>query len=219
VPSTAELGAASAAERLARGELVAYPTETVWGLAADSRSEPAVAALRAWKGRGQAQPISVLVSSAKVLPALGCELNETLRALAERFWPGPLTLVVPCAGDFAAGLLSEAGGLGLRCSAHPAALALAAAAEAAGLGPPTATSLNRSGEPPARDEAAARACCAAPGDPRLLASEREAGGGTPSTVLDLCGARPRVLRAGAISEEDWMAALGLPSAAAPRPSH
>jgi len=179
---------------------VAFPTETVWGLAASAGSQAAVEGLQAWKGRGDDQPISVLVSAPSVLTEQGFEVGPLARALMEEFWPGPLTLVLPCRGSFAPGIAREDGSVGVRCSPHPVVGEWVAAAEAAGLGPLTATSCNRSGEPPARTESEARALCGAgPGPFVLAAGGRDAGGAAPSTVLDLAVTPARILREGAVS--------------------
>jgi tRNA threonylcarbamoyl adenosine modification protein (Sua5/YciO/YrdC/YwlC family) len=181
-----------AADRLRAGGLLAYPTETVWGLGADARSPSALARLRAWKGRGDEAPIAILVADAAALAGAGIECGRAATRLIEAFWPGPLTLVLPCRTRFAPGVARADGAVGVRCSAHPLARALARRLAREDVGPITATSLNRSGEPPARDRA-----------PRLLGVERaEAGGDAPSTVVDLTGPAPRVLRAGALSAED-----------------
>jgi L-threonylcarbamoyladenylate synthase len=186
-----------AVERLAEGGLVAYPTETVWGLAADASNPAAVERLRSWKGRAEAQPISLLAadSDGLALPAAG-------RALAAAFWPGPLTLVAPARLALASGIARQDGAVGWRCSPHVVAAALARAAADAGLGPLTATSLNHSGAPPARTRAEAAALCGAgPESPALLeVAGPDAGGGEPSTVVDVTGPAPRVLRQGAISD-------------------
>jgi len=189
----------AALERIRAGGLVAYPTETVWGLGADACSDAAVASLRRWKGRAEDAPISVLVDAPDALDALGCEPRPAAGRLAEAFWPGPLTLVLRCARRFAAGVARDDGAVGLRCSSHPVASAFAAALALAGVGPVTATSLNRSGEPAARNGARARALCAGAEGPALLADGPDAGGGPESTVLDLTGPRPVVLRWGAVS--------------------
>lgn len=186
--------------RLAAGGLVAFPTETVWGLAADARSEPALARLRAFKGRSDAQPIALLVPDLAALEALGAELPDAARRLAAAFWPGPLTLVVRCSARFAEGVAAPGGAVGFRCSAHPAAAALARAAWDAGCGPVTATSLNRSGEPPARTRAEAEALCRGEGAPFLLEGP-DAGGAAPSSVVDCSVHPPRVLREGALPAE------------------
>jgi tRNA threonylcarbamoyl adenosine modification protein (Sua5/YciO/YrdC/YwlC family) len=193
-----------AADRLRAGGLLAYPTETVWGLGADARSPSALARLRAWKGRGDEAPIAILVADAAALAGAGIECGRAATRLIEAFWPGPLTLVLPCRTRFAPGVGRADGAVGVRCSAHPLARALARRLAREDVGPITATSLNRSGEPPARDRAAADALCGgAPDAPRLLGVERaEAGGDAPSTVVDLTGPAPRVLRAGALSAEE-----------------
>jgi L-threonylcarbamoyladenylate synthase len=190
---------------LASGGMLAYPTETVWGLGADALSEAAVARLLGWKGRGSDDPLALLVESRLEAEAAGFELGEAAIGLAERFWPGPLTLVVRTARRFAAGVAREDGAVGLRCSLHPLAAALARRLRRDGVGPITATSLNRSGEPAARSISEARALC--DGDdaelPRLIAVEgADAGGDAPSTVVDATGEVPRVLRWGAVIKDD-----------------
>lgn len=185
---------------LAGDGLLAYPTETVWGLGAAAASARAVERLRAWKGRRDEQPIAVLVPGLGALESLGAELPEAARALAAAFWPGPLTLVLRCRARFAAGIAGRGGAVGFRCSSHPAAQELARAAFARGLGALTATSLNRSGEPPARTRAEAAALCGGALAPRLLEGPwPDAGGGAPSSVVDLSGASPQVVREGAIA--------------------
>jgi L-threonylcarbamoyladenylate synthase len=190
-----------AVERVRAGGLVGYPTETVWGLGADACSESAVSSLRRWKGRGDDAPISVLVDAPTALDALACEPRRAAGRLAGAFWPGPLTLVLRCARRFADGIARGDGAVGLRCSSHPVAKAFAEALARAGAGPVTATSLNHSGEPAARTAAEASALCAGRGDPTLLADGPDAGASAASTVVDLTGVRPVVLRWGALSRE------------------
>jgi L-threonylcarbamoyladenylate synthase len=201
---TAALGVEAAIARVARAGLVAFPTETAWGLGADARSQAALATLRAWKGRDAAKPISILVGGAGDLARLGARLSPAASLLARAFWPGPLTLVVRCEAKLADGVAGPGGALGLRCSPHPVASALASLALRTGVGPLTATSLNRAGEPECRtrDEAAA---CAGAGIP-LVAGE-DAGGGPPSSVVDATGAEPVVLREGAVPLAAIAAAL------------
>jgi tRNA threonylcarbamoyl adenosine modification protein (Sua5/YciO/YrdC/YwlC family) len=188
---------------LGAGGLVAYPTETVWGLAAASGSAAGMERLLAWKRRGPESPVAILVDGAAGAEALGCELGPTGRRLALAHWPGPLTLVVPCRRAFAAGIARADGAVGLRSSSHPLAAALARRAIREGVGPITATSLNRHGEPPARTRAEAERLCAGEEDPRLLQVDgAEAGGDATSTVVDLCGAQPEVLRWGAIPRDE-----------------
>jgi tRNA threonylcarbamoyl adenosine modification protein (Sua5/YciO/YrdC/YwlC family) len=201
-----------AVDRIRAGGLVAYPTETAYGLGADATSEAALARLRRWKGRSEAQPLSILVHGAAALAALGCEAGPRALALAAAFWPGPLTLVVPCRQRFARGVAREDGALGLRCSSHPLAAQLARRLSLAGVGPITATSLNPSGEPAARTLEEARALCTAASEesgPLLLEGpDGESGGAAPSTVVDLTGSRPRVLRWGALGPAELAPLLG-----------
>ncbi len=129
--------------------------------------------------------------------------------MAEEFWPGPLTLVLPCAAAWARQVGSAEGTVAVRCSPHPVALALARACAEAGLGPLTATSLNRSGEPPARTRPEALAVCATAGCRLAGPPDAESGGARESSIVDLCGARPALLREGAIPRarlERWVPA-------------
>jgi tRNA threonylcarbamoyl adenosine modification protein (Sua5/YciO/YrdC/YwlC family) len=184
---------------IAEGGVLAYPTETVWGLGADARSDAAVGRLRAFKGRGESAPISILVTGAPALAALGFRGGPGAQRLAREFWPGPLTLVLPCEARFAAGIAREDGAVGVRCSPHPVASDLAARCARARVGPLTATSCNASGAPAARTRAAARRVCGGDPDVRVI-SDGEADGELPSTVVDVTGPRPRVLRWGALDE-------------------
>ena len=188
---------------LGAGGLVAYPTETVWGLAAAAESELGLERLRAWKERPDAAPVAILVDGVEDALALGCELGPAARRLASAHWPGPLTLVVPCRRRFAAGVARADGALGLRCSSHPLAAALSRRARREGIGPITATSLNRHGEPPARTREDALRVCESAQAPRLLAVEgAEAGGDAASTVVDATGPQTVVLRWGAIPRDE-----------------
>ena len=200
-----DLSLGDAIDWLADGRALAYPTETLWGLGCRAKDSDAVCRLQGLKGRDANAPISILVSDFAVLADLGFRTGGVAAALAERFWPGPLTLVLPCAKDrFGSGIARADGAVGVRCSPHPDALALALACEAAGLGPPTATSCNRSGAPGSRNRQQARAFCAASPAAAVLAALRgdTASPSTASTVLDLASATPRVLRWGAISETE-----------------
>lgn len=206
--SDAHAALARAVGRVRDGGLVGYPTETVFGLAADATSPDAVARLQAWKGRAGDQPLSILVDAPEALSALGLSVSGPARRLAARFWPGPLTLVLASQGDrFAPGVGRADGAVGVRCSPHPTALAFARALAAAGVGPVTATSLNRSGEPPAAEAGAAARLCDGPEAPLLLlghdAAEPVSSGpeSAPSTVVDCTGSEASeiaVLREGAI---------------------
>lgn len=186
------------------GGLLGYPTETVWGLGADASSESALEALRVWKGRDASSPIAILVPDVEALDALQFEPNEAARRLTAALWPGPLTLVMPCRARFAPGIAREDGAVGVRCSSHPLCASIARRLADAGAGPMTATSLNAAGETAARTVDEARAVCER-GDPRprlVDVDGAEAGGDLESTVIDLTGAEPRILRWGTLSRFD-----------------
>ena len=186
------------------GGQLAFPTETVWGLGAEPRSDRAVSCLQHWKGRDIADPVSILVADSSCLEGLGFEPSDRAWRLVENFWPGPLTLVLNCKCRFAPGVSRADGAVGVRCSSHPIGAALARRLAVEGVGPITATSLNRSGAPAARTVCEARAACGSDSEgPRLLAVEgAEAGGEDESTVIDTTGPDPRVLRWGAIAKSD-----------------
>jgi L-threonylcarbamoyladenylate synthase len=180
---------ASAASALARGEAVAFPTESSWGLGVDARSADALERLFALKGREAGKPPPVLVSSEEMLPMLVARVPPRARALMARFWPGPLTLVLPARADLPAALVLD-GGVGVRRSPHALADALVAAFGA----PVTATSANRAGAPPAMHAAEVRAVF-----PHVHLLDGDAGGAAPSTVARVeDDGRITILRAGAL---------------------
>ena len=183
-PNAAALAEALAA--LKRGELVIVPTETVYGLAADDCNPLALEKLFAAKGRSKDKPITLLAARIAELEQRGARLPLTARRLADKFWPGPLTLV----------LESPAGWLGFRIPDHPVMLAVLRAWG----GVLAVTSANRSGESPATTAAAALTAL----EP-FVALALDAGpsaGGVPSTVVKVDGDRVKILRAGSIAEVD-----------------
>jgi L-threonylcarbamoyladenylate synthase len=183
-----------------RGGLVVFPTESVYGLGADARSEAAVARLIAVRGRETGKPILVLVDDLEMAGAVSQQLSPAAARLAERFWPGPLTLVLPARPGLPAPLTAGTGTIGVRVPAHPAARALVA-----GLGAPvTAPSANPPGEPAPRILAAARGYF---GDAVAAYIEGGTLPGGASTVAAVEGDRVRVLRAGPVSAEALQAAL------------
>ena len=183
------LGAAMSAVR--RGELVVLPTDTVYGIGADAFTPTAVDALLAAKGRGRDLPVPVLVSSAPMVSALAGELSEAGHKLVDAFWPGSLTLVVRHTPGLAWDLGDTRGTVALRMPDHPVALALIAET-----GPLAVSSANRTGEPPATTAAAARDQLTE--DVAVYLDGGTCAAGVPSTIVDLTGDRPRVLRQGAI---------------------
>jgi len=131
---------------LRRGEVIVYPTETLYGLGANALDPTAVEKVFQLKGRDSANPIPVLVTDREMLGKLVKEISPLAEKLMACFWPGPLTLVLPAFSDVPRPLLNSTGGVGVRISSAPIATALARALG----GPLTATSANPSGQPPAR---------------------------------------------------------------------
>jgi L-threonylcarbamoyladenylate synthase len=197
-------GIARAAELLRAGRLVAFPTETVYGLGGDASSDTAVAAIFAAKGRPRFNPLIVHVPGLAEAEALA-RFDARARSVASRFWPGPLTLVLPRLETSGVSLLASAGldTMALRVPAHPVAQALL---RAAGL-PIAAPSANRSGRvsPTTAAHVAADLGDAA----ALILDAGPTSIGIESTVLDLSDAVPTLLRPGGITLEQLRDALGV----------
>lgn len=193
---------AEAVAALAAGELVLYPTETLYALGADALCPAALARLFGLKGREPGKPVALIAADPEMAFALALRVPAAARRLAAAFWPGPLTVVLPARPDLPQALVGRAGGVGVRVSSHPLARALAA-----GLGRPiTATSANRSASRPVSTLTAARAAF---GDKvKVYVEGGRLAGATPSTVVELTAAGFRILRPGAIAEDRIAAALG-----------
>lgn len=194
-----------AAAVLRRGGLVAFPTETVYGLGADAFNAEAVRRIFAAKGRPADNPLIVHVASpADITPDLVTEWPRAAAALARAFWPGPLTLVVPAGPRVPAVVTAGLPTVGVRCPAHEVARALI---EAAGR-PVAAPSANRSGRPSATRAEDVWEDLAGRID--VLLDAGPAPVGVESTVVDVSGPRPRLLRPGGVPPEDLEAVLGQP---------
>lgn len=204
-PSDETLRAAAAA--LKAGALIAFPTETVYGLGANALSEDAVAAIFTAKGRPAHNPVIVHIANLDDATPLA-EVTEAAHRLAGEFWPGPLTLVLPRLADSPLARRVSAGGetVALRVPAHPIALSLL---QAAGL-PVAAPSANRSGAiSPTRAEDVALGLDGSAGPlPTMILDGGPCVVGLESTVLDLTTDPPRLLRPGAISREAIETVLG-----------
>ena len=192
-----------AARLLRRGELVAFPTETVYGLGADATSDRAVAAIFAAKDRPRFNPLIVHVAETGEAEALAA-FDGRARLLAERYWPGPLSLVLKRRGTCPVSLLASAGrdSLALRRPAHELACALI---RAAGV-PLAAPSANRSGR--VSPTLAAHAAAELDGRIAAILDGGPCKVGIESTVLDLTGAAPRLLRPGFVPLEAMAALIG-----------
>jgi L-threonylcarbamoyladenylate synthase len=181
---------ARAAEALREGRIVAYATDTLYGLAVDPRNPAAVAALFEAKGRA-GHLATPLIAADREQVAQVAHMNDRAERLAAAFWPGPLTLVLPATAAVAPGVAAADGSIAIRVPDHPVARALAAA-----FGHPvTATSANRTGDPAAVDGAAA-----AIGDAvAVVLDSGPARGGPPSTIVDVRGETPRLVRDGVLA--------------------
>ncbi len=201
---------ASAAQHLIAGDLVAFPTETVYGLGADACNERAVARIYSVKGRPADHPLIVHVASMDALGDWADSVPEYAIALARDYWPGPMTLVVrrsPLAGDFVTGGQNT---VGVRVPSHPVALGLLEAFTRAGGKGVAAPSANRFGNvSPTTAHAVSNELsdCMAVGD--LILDGGACAVGVESTIVDCTGDMPKILRPGAITEEMIVHSTGL----------
>ena len=190
---------ALAATALRTGAVVAIPTDTVYGLAADPRQPKALERLFALKGRPSDVALPVLVDGRAQIAAVAEPLGGAAERLAGRYWPGPLTLVLPRRRSFTAALggpPSARGTVGVRWPDHPVVLALCRE-----LGPMAVTSANRHNGPPASRAAAVAEAFAGEHELTVILD----GGvcdGTPSSVVECLGPQPRCLRQGEIPWSD-----------------
>ena len=188
-----------AVERLRQGELVAFPTDTVYGVGALVGEAEAISQLYVVKGRGSEKAIPILLGDPAELDQVAIYISEMARRLARRFWPGPLTLVVPKLPSLPAELSAQPT-VGVRMPDHPAALALMRQT-----GPLAVTSANLSGA--ANAVTAQQVLEQLSGRIPLILDGGRTPGGRPSTVVDCTGLEPRILRAGPVSLQDIREAL------------
>ncbi len=194
---------ARAARLLREGRLVAFPTETVYGLGADATNERAVAEIFAAKGRPSFNPLIVHIAGLAEADGLAV-FDPPARDIAARFWPGPLSLVLPRRADSGLSLLASAGldTVALRAPAHPVAQALLAAVGR----PIAAPSANRSGRVSPTE--AAHVAAELSDRVALILDGGRCPVGVESTVLDLSGDIPTLLRPGGVTLEQLTALLG-----------
>ena len=193
---------AAAVAAVKSGGLVVMPTDTVYGIGADAFDSRAVAALLAAKGRGRDMPVGVLVGSWHTIDGLVLYVPDTARELVRAFWPGALSLVVQQAPSLQWDLGDARGTVMLRMPLQPAALELLRQT-----GPMAVSSANISGQPPATTAAEAQRQL---GD---LVDVYLDGGPSPqqaaSTILDLTGPAPRILREGPVGAQAIADVLGV----------
>lgn len=199
-PGQREAGLDAATAAAGEGLLVVLPTDTVYGVAADAFDPGAVRRLLAAKGRGREMPPPVLVSSRPTLDALAVGLTAEARALADAFWPGALTLICTQQPSLRWDLGDTRGTVAVRMPDHRLALDLLART-----GPLAVSSANRTAMPAAVTAAEAEQMLAE--SVAVYLDGGVAAGGVPSTIVDVTGREPWVLRAGAVSIEQLREAV------------
>jgi L-threonylcarbamoyladenylate synthase len=182
---------AEAADVLRQGGVVAYPTDTLYGLAVDPRRDDAVERLFTLKGRDAGSAVPLIASSLEQA-RLAAVTGAAEHRLARTLWPGPLTIVMPPLPGLSSAVMGGRTTIGIRVPSHAVARALAAAFGFC----ITATSANRSGEPPAATGGDVAATLASAID--LLLDAGPVAGGPPSTIVEITEAGPRLLRSGAV---------------------
>lgn len=187
-------GIAAAARAARSGRLVVVPTDTLYGIGCDAFNNQAVANLLAAKHRGPDMPVPVLVGSWDTIKGLVAHYTDTARTLVEAFWPGGLSIVIPQAPSLPWNLGDTRGTVMLRMPLHPVAIELLRE-----VGPMAVSSANISGQPPATTAVAAKQQLGT--DVSVYLDGGKATIGEPSTIIDLSGAHPYLLREGAISAE------------------
>lgn len=191
-PDRRRRGISAAAEAVAVGRVVVLPTDTVYGVGADAFSPAAVTRVLQAKGRGRDMPVPVLVGSWSGIDGLMTVVPGPVRDLVHAFWPGGLTLVVTHAPSLAWDLGDARGTVAVRMPLHPVALELLART-----GPLAVSSANVSGHPPATTAAQAQEQLGESVAVYLAAAPT--GSTVASTIVDVSGGTPRLLRAGAVT--------------------
>ena len=191
-----------AGEVVRGGGVIAFPTETFYGLGVDPLNVPAVQRLYDLKGRSpQTSPILVLIRSRRELQALVSEITPAAERLMQACWPGPLTLVFRAAEAVSSVLTAGTGTIGVRLSAYPDVQRVL---EIIG-GPLTGTSANRTGQPPATTADEVERAFGA--DVDLIVNGGPTPGGLPTTVVDTTVSPPRLIREGCVSHASLRAVL------------
>jgi len=189
---------ATAAEVIRRGGIVAFRTDTFYGLGVDPFNRAALQALRQLKGREEAKPILVLIADIGELDRLISQRTPLFDLVSQRYWPGPLTLVGPARKELPDELTAATGTIGVRLPNNTRVRDLVRACG----GALTATSANPSGQPSARN--AQEVATYFPTGIDLIMDGGQVIVSEPSTVLDLTGEEPRLIREGAISKLELM---------------
>jgi len=184
-----------AVDALKNGSIIAYPTETFYGLGTKFDMEDSLKRLYDIKQRPKEKPMPLIIGNNKLLSVVAVNVNQIALSFIEKFWPGPLTLILPAKKNLSEYITAGTGKVAVRIPGESFALSLAKTADF----PISATSANLSGMPPAQDtEAVIRYF----GDKiDLIFDSGSSTGGLPSTIVDVIGDEINILREGAISRE------------------
>ena len=190
-----------AADLIRQGQVVVFPTQGLYGLGADALSQTAVNRIFGIKERDSNKPLIVLIDHLRMMDQLAPAVNPMARLLINELWPGKVTFVVQAHDHLPTGLTSNSGKIGIRLTAHPVAKALIRAASR----PITGTSANLSG---------AAGCSSisnlSPSVCQMVSLVLDAGalsGGIGSSIVDVSGIKPAILREGAVPTDEIMAAF------------
>ena len=203
LPGTDPQAIAEAARRIQAGDLVGFPTETVYGLGADASSDHAVAGIFAAKGRPADHPLIVHVAEASQVNDYASSVPPFAARLTKAFWPGPLTVILPRREGVAAAAAGGQDSIGLRCPAHPVALAFLQAC-ATGVAGPSANRFGRVSPTTAQHVSQEF------GDALLVLDGGPCAVGIESSIVDCTRGRPVLLRPGVLTRAQLEAACGEP---------
>jgi L-threonylcarbamoyladenylate synthase len=201
IRSDSETTRAEAARIISTGGVIAFRTDTFYGLGADPFNPTALQKIRKLKGREENKPILLLISNLDQLGRFVVEQSSLFRSLATRFWPGPLTLIAAARSELPTELTAGTNSIGVRLPDDEDVRRLVSDCG----GALTATSANISGRPPARSATEVDNYFSEEID--LIIDDGEVGITKPSTVLDVSGTEPRLVREGAVSREKLAAIL------------
>ena len=207
LPGTDPQAILQAARRIQAGELVGFPTETVYGLGADASSNDAVAGIFAAKGRPADHPLIVHVAGAAQVSRYAASMPPFAERLMLAFWPGPLTVILPRRESIAQAAAGGQDSIGLRCPAHPVALAFLKACLSLGISGVAGPSANRFGRV---SPTLAQHVAEEFGDDLLVLDGGPCAVGIESSIVDCTRGRPVLLRPGVLTRAQLKAACGEP---------
>jgi L-threonylcarbamoyladenylate synthase len=182
------------AHELIHGRVIVYPTDTLYGIGADACNSDAVERVFRAKKRDPARPILVLVNSLEMAARLVESIPERAKTLIDKFWPGPLTLVFRASPCLPQGVIGASGTIGIRCPQHPFCSEVLSLCNR----PITSTSANISGEDHSGSIKGIAETFESVVD--LIVDAGDAQSALPSTIVDVTGSAPKLLRAGSLSE-------------------